>query len=663
MQLGFLSNLKISHGLARIISCICVLSLGNCFTAEAVPIQSQDYLNVLISNSRVQGLAQKRTWRLLLHYRDNHITSGSTSEIDGVDFFLDSTTGKYDPEAELEATLVAFFTDKKLGKEKQSPQCAFPARYHWLNSQLQFDSVLMPVQKCEAVDRWRKRVNPSSVSLIFASYFLNSPASMFGHTLLRFNSNEDEKPSLLDSSISFAAAIDPETGFLGYAWKGLTGGFEGYFTVYPYYDIVKRYNNLANRDLWEYQLNLSPTQIEFMLLHIWELANIHSDFYFLRENCAYHLLSLLEVADPELSLRDQYRVWTLPAETIKQVTSQAGLVGDVIRRPSLSTQFEYLVAELNDLEKSYIKQLIDKPEVAGSAGFNLIALERQAQVIDAAIIFIQFESATDRENSEDLKSKRHALLLHRSLLPTGSAIVEESTVSRPISPDQGHDPVRFEISGGSSHVDESFTGINNEAFIELTIQPALHDLLSAEGGYAPNSQLNFLNLRTRYETDREEWQLQNFTLVDIISLYPVNSLNQAPSWKINLGWERNQDNGCADCTPLILNPGVGLTLQSNLHRREVYFGFLEANLEFDSAFDSDHRAGFGATIGLLFDATQQWRLALVANHTRYTAGQRSNVSEVELRQRFYLSRNLEVVFDFKLVEDYREGKLGIAHYF
>ena len=149
----------------------------------------------------------------------------------------------------------------------------------------------------------------------------------------------------------------------------------------------------------------------------------------------------------------------------------------------------------------------------------------------------------------------------------------------------------------------------------------------------------------------------------MFSLYPVSSLIQDPSWKINLGWKRNQDNGCDYCTPLILNPGVGLALQSNIHRREVYFAFLEANLEVDHEFDSDHRAGFGATAGILFDVTEKGRLALSANRTRYTEGQRGYVTEVVVRQIFTLSRNSELAFDFKIVEDYREGKFGLAYYF
>lgn len=179
----------------------------------------------------------------------------------------------------------------------------------------------------------------------------------------------------------------------------------------------------------------------------------------------------------------------------------------------------------------------------------------------------------------------------------------------------------------------------------------------------PNSQINFLNLRARYETNSETWRLENFTLIDIISLNPINTLIQEPSWKINLGWQRNRDNGCLDCTPFIFNPGVGLAFKSNHYRREIYFAFLEASLEFDNEFDSDNRAGFGATAGLLFEVTEKWRLVLVANRIQYTEGQRSYASEVELRQRFSLSRNSEMILDIKTVKDFHEGKFGFTYYF
>jgi len=641
--------------------CLCALLTQPGRATDVSSSSPQEYLESLIARSKENQLADQRSWQLLLHYRADRSGTGVTSEIDGDEFFL-ATTGKTDPGVELTATLAAFFSDRKIGKAKLLPQCAFPARYHWLNAQLQFDPALMPVQQCESLDLWRERINAGSVSLVFSSYYLNNPASMFGHTLLRFNSAEEAQPGLLDFAVNFAAVIDPGSGSFDYAWKGITGGFKGHFSVMPYYDMVRQYNDLENRDLWEYRLNFSSAQINFMLLHVWELAFTHFDFYFMGENCSYHLLSLLEIGNPELHFRDQYWAWTLPTETIKQINDQPGLVAEVVRRPSLGSQLHDRLAELNDMERKYVSQLIDKPTEAGTTELNLIAPERRARVIDTAINFIQFQSYNDRKRADEQKSKMHTLLVRRSQLQVDNERIPQANTA-PVSPDQGHDPVRFEFSAGNFRSDQDNIDNDYQSFLELSIQPGFHDLLSAESGQAPNSQINFLNLRARYETDSESWRLQNFTLIDIISLYPVSSLIQEPSWKINLGWQRNLDNACADCAPFIINPGIGLAFQSNLHRREVYFAFLEANLEFDHEFDSDHRAGFGATVGILFDVTEKWRLALVANRTRYTEGQRGYVTESELRQRFTLSRNSETTFEFKTVEDYREGKLGYAYYF
>jgi hypothetical protein len=35
-----------------------------------------------------------------------------------------------------------------------------------------------------------------------------------------------------------------------------------------------------------------------LLMHAWELGNASFDYFFFKENCSYHLLSLLEYADP-----------------------------------------------------------------------------------------------------------------------------------------------------------------------------------------------------------------------------------------------------------------------------------------------------------------------------------------------------------------------------
>ncbi len=45
----------------------------------------------------------------------------------------------------------------------------------------------LPVLDCKEFKTWYKDVAPDSTVLIFPAAYLNSPSSMFGHTLLRID--------------------------------------------------------------------------------------------------------------------------------------------------------------------------------------------------------------------------------------------------------------------------------------------------------------------------------------------------------------------------------------------------------------------------------------------------------------------------------------------
>src|SRR5207237_21150 len=137
-----------------------------------------------------------------------------------------------------------------------------------------------------------------------------------------------------------------------YAYEVMTGGFKGYFSSMPYYLKVQEYRDFESRDIWEYRLNFTRDQVLQMLRHAWELGNTYFDYFYLKENCAYHILSLLEVADPRLHLTDAFTVWTIPADTIRLITSEPGLVGAIVFRPSLTSQIEGRNATLSDEERA-----------------------------------------------------------------------------------------------------------------------------------------------------------------------------------------------------------------------------------------------------------------------------------------------------------------------
>ncbi|MCA9547481.1 MAG: DUF4105 domain-containing protein, partial [Myxococcales bacterium] len=246
------------------------------------------YAAALIERAEGAGLADDPQWWALLHYRQG--TFGPYSEADGRGFFF-AAEGHRDPHAELAATLRALFRPAVAPPRdpqaipppaQRHPQCNFPARFAWLNARLGFDPARLPRQPCPGYDRWRHALGATGATLVFADAYLNSPASMYGHTFLRLDQGRQGSP-LLSYAVNFSAAA-ANTGGLLYAVLGLTGGFDGYYSTTPYYMKVQEYSNVESRDLWEYRLALAPAELERLVAHAWELGSTTFDYYFFDEN-------------------------------------------------------------------------------------------------------------------------------------------------------------------------------------------------------------------------------------------------------------------------------------------------------------------------------------------------------------------------------------------
>src|SRR5687768_5825754 len=136
-------------------------------------------------------------WLALLHMRRS-IIGKMKSDVDDPDFFI-SDHGAKRPDLELVATLNAFFSNAVFDEEPAV--CRFPARYRWLDQKLNL-SASVPPQACDRKEAWLEKLKPTKVSLVFSSYYLNNPASMYGHTFLKL-SREGYEPTrgLLDYTV------------------------------------------------------------------------------------------------------------------------------------------------------------------------------------------------------------------------------------------------------------------------------------------------------------------------------------------------------------------------------------------------------------------------------------------------------------------------------
>ena len=165
-------------------------------------------------------LHEDRYWHVLLHYKRGLL--GLRSLVDDPRFFADPN-GKHDPRAELHATIRSFFTPVVEGEVH--PICRFVARFEWLKAKLGIDESRLPVPRCEAFEQLLAQIRPESAILIFPTSHLNSPASMYGHTLLTIETASRSK--LLAYAVNYSALTPGRTFAPIYVIRGLSAGIRG----------------------------------------------------------------------------------------------------------------------------------------------------------------------------------------------------------------------------------------------------------------------------------------------------------------------------------------------------------------------------------------------------------------------------------------------------
>jgi hypothetical protein len=368
------------------------------------------YLADLQQRAAEAHLAERRDWQVLLHYRSNALGDGLTSDADDPRFFL-APAGKTDPAAELAATLAAFFSSAPVGANPQPAQCAFVARYAWLRQELGFDPRRLPEHSCEAYSRWKAELDAETATFVFTSAYLNNPASLFGHTLLRLDRRgEPASTQLLAYAVSYAADDSGSTGLM-YGIKGIAGGFTGYFELQSYDRLVRTYSDIENRDIWEYRLNLTPGQMARLVAHLWELREVRFDYYFFSENCAWQLLTLLEVADPSRVLSDRFALWVAPPDVLRLINAEAGLVGSVTPRPARGSAIRRRYAALDAPERVQAQAIRADVGQVESPAFQALAPDRQALLLDSgAWICASAEAPPGRGKGRGREPLRPALM-------------------------------------------------------------------------------------------------------------------------------------------------------------------------------------------------------------------------------------------------------------
>lgn len=585
-------------------------------------------------------LSKHPYWLKLLHYRRSPFTGIFKSQADEKKFFL-AESGATNPETELDANIRAFFI---LDDKKQ--QCRFPARFHWLKQQLGIEHKI----SCIKFDLWIKNINPETLTLIFPSAHINNPSSMFGHTLLRVNKAKQPFDTPLSAiAINYAADVSTKDNGFVFALRGILGGYPGIFSAVPYYEKIKEYNDIENRDIWEYELNLSKEEVIQLLRHVWELKDTNFDYYFFDENCSFRLLWLLDTARPGLKLTDQFYYRTIPADTVRAIID-SNLVAQFIYRPSNVTILKQHAQSLTAIENNLSYQIVTKKIPLNNAGIHQLKSENRARILEHAYDFIRYQSTNNPEKRDPNAKLAYQILLDRSQI--NASDVWPAITTPTIRPDQGHKTSRLAIGLIDNH----------ESVIGIKIRPAFHDLLDLLPGYTEGAQINFLDFEFTINHDAH-LKLKDFTLLNIISLARRDLLFKPISWAINISKKQiNDSHGHDDYYHITVDAGVTYPLG----KHHLWTGMLETEQRFSPVFAKGNDFGLGIYTGLLM--SWQWtKVNLYYKNLIFMTNKQRHDEVLSWQQNFPLNRNSAIRLSLSktnlIFNETNEYELSWQYYF
>ncbi|OQY63519.1 DUF4105 domain-containing protein [Acinetobacter baumannii] len=553
------------------------LAVNIAYSAETNP-SIQNYWSI----AEQKKLDQDITWQRLMYANKNQ-----KSEVTYAGYFL-SENGKNNLKEELKADISALFIPTQ---DNQSIRCKFPARSQWLIQQLGIQENELPQVKCSEFENWIGQIKPYKATLIYATDFMGNPSSMFGHTLLRLDPKDQQQLNLVSYAVNYAATVAGNDNW-SYAWKGLTGQYPGEYSLMPYYRKVKEYGDFESRDLWEYELNLSPEETRFLVSHIWEMQHVSFPYYFVSDNCAYRLLGLVDLVKPESHLQEKFNYASIPMETIKAMQQQ-GLTKAPVYRPALETQ---LLAQTHQHGASLAKvahQLAMKPIKESSETLKSFSPSDQAKILEMAYddLYLQFIGRKVEESFAQPQLRQ--LLALRSQIDLDKQRQEPKRPST--EPTQGHNARNVSLKLGE---------VQGDKFIEIGHRQAYHDLIDPQGGYRAGTQLLFLNGNAQWRDDH--LKLEHLDLLEVNSYNPIQPFKTPLTWGFNLGWRQEavhdgvyndeKQHGVAS-----FNAQVGYSL-ADYERKYICYGQVQTYVQAGSNLDKGWRVGVGPTLGCM----NQW---------------------------------------------------------
>ena len=609
----------------------CFLFLSCIFFGVTVQANDSGQIERLKRQAAFANLAQAEYWKKLVHYKPSGLTADQwRSDVITPGFFL-SASGSEDPRAELEATIEAYLADDSYADD--SVRCRYVARYKWLTQEI--DLPAYAPERCVKYQSWNQQGRIESLSMIFATGYLDNPASYYGHILLKFNSRDTAtQTDLLNYSLNFGAIVPDNEHPLAYMLYGLFGGYDAVFSHQKFYRHHHSYGEVELRDLWEYELRLNVEEVARIVDHSWELMGSAFAYRFMDDNCAYRMSELLTLVTDDPLIPDQ-SPWSLPYSVFDGLAQSqirgAPLVRQIKRLPSKQARFQERFEALPATLQAQLSALVDERIALSDPVLTALPLDDQIRLIEVLLAYYNFRLVSEQD--ETLKQQHRQVMLARIRLPSKQIHWPERGVSRP--PHEGQKPSMLRIS--ASHNSQQGEGV------QLSFRPAYYDHLSLDAGRLPYSRLSMLE--TEVMIRNGEVSLRKLDLVNIETLNLSRTGlpgDGGMAWKLRFGID-NPDLSCDRCNVFSVNGGIGRAAE--ISDALVAFAMLEGRLQ--SRDDFDRTVAVGGRFGVITREYGNWKGMANLGYQRYLDGSLSEEPFAELSARYGASRDWDIRLSYR----------------
>ncbi|MBC7384780.1 MAG: DUF4105 domain-containing protein, partial [Cryobacterium sp.] len=436
----------------------------------------------------------------------------------------------------------------------------------------------------------------------------------------------------------------------------------GTFTAVPYYYKVREYSDFESRDLWSYDLSLTPDELKMLVGHIWEEGSTYYDYFYFTENCSYHMFTLLDAAAPRLGLAKRLAYYVIPSDTIRVLYSVPGLVSRVTYRPSVLSQFRYRLKILSPLEIEGLDTVLKARDP--SRLHTGLARTSQAKILDAFSDQVELsapkELLRDGSPSQILKQK---ILVQRSSLGVRSETLEVPAPLRN-APHLEHGMRRLSLGFASE------AGKGGAEVIGYKL--SMHELLDPGIGYPRNMQVDFGQIRLRYrnrsDTFRHALEVDEINILKMTALTPVNRYFSTKSVRAEIGWKKTIDSDCRNpeqrCLPFNAEYSPGLTLDPTGHEDVSLFAFLGPRLTFTPNYQGvKFRLAAGPRVGALVHFTDNLRFMVSSEVMLRAFAERDLMFSNEVTVRYGFMEGWAVDLSAKRERDFSEAMTQLHFYY